>query len=234
MEWIFIYLTQLQGAVVRALGAELRAGGLGTMLLAFSLGAMHALTPGHGKIALVSYFLGQEARLSKGLRVALGAAFLHVVSGLIAFLVLRFLIMQGPSITGRASPSFTSFGYALLMIAGLVMIYQSWRPSRHDHGTKALTAGMGLLPCPLTISVLGFAWTQTSGIMVALVLVSLSLGIGFTFAFVALGAIVGRKAMGAAFAAYVPSLDRWARSMQAIAGGVIVAICTYMISSLFR
>ena len=40
----------------------------------------------------------------------------------------------------------------------------------HHDGVHALTAGVGLLPCPLTISVLGFAWTQGSAVMVGLVL----------------------------------------------------------------
>ena len=49
---LIAYLGSLQGDIVRDLAAQLRAGGLGTAVLAFSLGALHALTPGHGKAAL--------------------------------------------------------------------------------------------------------------------------------------------------------------------------------------
>ena len=55
----------------------------------------------HGKAALAAYFLGREARIGKGVRVALAAALLHVLSGLGAFLLLRFVVGQAVSITGR-------------------------------------------------------------------------------------------------------------------------------------
>jgi hypothetical protein len=37
---------------------------------------------------LAAYFLGREARIGKGVRIALVAALLHVLSGFTAFLVL--------------------------------------------------------------------------------------------------------------------------------------------------
>lgn len=111
-DWLIAYLGSLQGGIVGSLAGELRAGGLGTAWLAFALGAVHALTPGHGKTALAAYFLGTGARIGKGVRVALSAAFLHVLSGFGVFLVLRFLVGQVPSITGRGSPAFTVVGYA--------------------------------------------------------------------------------------------------------------------------
>jgi ABC-type nickel/cobalt efflux system permease component RcnA len=64
LDWLMTYLASLQGGIVRSLAAELRAGGLGTAMLAFALGALHALTPGHGKAALAAYFLGREAPLA--------------------------------------------------------------------------------------------------------------------------------------------------------------------------
>jgi ABC-type nickel/cobalt efflux system permease component RcnA len=163
LDWLMPYLASLQGGVLRNLAAELRAGSLGTAAFAFILGALHALTPGHGKAMLAAYFLGQEARIGKGLGVTLSAALLHVVSGFAAFLVLRVLLGQLPSMLGRNPPTFTVIGYGLIVLAGAVMLVQSLRPATgvHTHGgAVALTAGIGLLPCPLTISVLGFAWPR--------------------------------------------------------------------------
>ena len=118
-DWLFVWLGQVQGEIVRTLAAELRAGGLGTAGLAFGLGALHALTPGHGKTALAAYFVGHEARVAKGLRVALLAALLHVLSGFAVFLVLRFIVGQVPSLSGRGSPMFAVIGYGLIALAGL-------------------------------------------------------------------------------------------------------------------
>lgn len=233
LDWLIVYLGSLQGDIVRTLTAELRAGGVGTIALAFSLGALHALTPGHGKAALAAYFLGREARITKGLRMALTAALLHVLSGFVAFLVLRYVIAQVPSMTGRGSPTVTAFGYGLIIIAGVVMLYQSVRPVHaHHDGGHALTAGIGLLPCPLTISVLGFAWIQGSVLMVGLVLVSLALGISLTIGTVALLAILTRHALGATLAARLPNFERYARFVQGIAGALIVVIGLYTLSSL--
>jgi nickel/cobalt exporter len=232
-DWLIAWLGQIQGDIVRTLAAELRAGGVGTAGLAFALGALHALTPGHGKAALAAYFLGREAHLGKGLRIALLAALLHVLSGFVLFLVLRFVVGQVPSLSGRGSPTFAVVGYGLIIVAGLVMLAQAVRPvsSRHD-GAHAITAGIGLLPCPLTISVLGFAWIQSSAAMVGLVLISLALGISATIGLVALLAIIGRRSLGAAIAPMLPSFERYTRIIQASAGALIVAIGLITISSL--
>ena len=224
-----MWLGQLQGEVVRALAAELRAGGLGMAGFAFGLGALHALTPGHGKAALAAYFLGREAHIGKGLRVALLAALLHVLSGFAVFLVLRVALGQVPSLSGRGPPLFTAAGYGLIVVAGLLMIVQSLRLA-HAHGdpTHSLTAGIGLLPCPLTISVLGFAWVQSNWPSVVVVLISLALGIATTIGLVALLAIVARKGMSATIGALIPDLERWARFVQVGAGAVIVVLGLYM------
>ncbi len=232
-DWLMIYLGSLQGGIVRTLATELRAGGMGAMALAFALGALHALTPGHGKAALAAYFIGREARPGKGVRVALTAALLHVLSGLLAFLVLRFIIGQAPSISGRGSPAFTAFGYALIIAAGIVMVFQSVRPAHaHNDGAHTLTAGIGLLPCPLTISVLGFAWVQGSSLMVGMVLISLALGISLTIGIVALLAIRARNALGAMLGEHLPELERGARLVQGLAGALIIVIGLWTLSSL--
>jgi nickel/cobalt transporter (NicO) family protein len=222
-DW-FGYLAALQAEIVRALAAELRAGGFATVALAFALGALHALTPGHGKAALATYFLGTQARLGKGIAVALSAALLHVLSGFVVFLMFRFLVGRMPFAMGRPSAGFSLAGYALIGLAGIMMLVQSLRPSAHPHSAHALTAGVGLLPCPLTISVLGFAWVQSTAQMVALVLLSLTAGIATTIGMVALLAILFRSSVGATLMDRLPSIERNARVLQGVAGAVIVAI----------
>jgi len=228
-DWILAFLSGLQRSAVTGLAAELRAGGMFTAVLAFALGALHALTPGHGKAALAAYFLGREARIATGIRVALAAAFLHVIMGFVAFAVLRFIISQTPVMTTRGSPFFSITGYGLILFAGLVMIVQSLRSASTHAGPHVLTAGIGLLPCPLTITVLGFAWAQAIGPMVAVVLVALAAGIAFTIGIVALLAILGRRLLGHAFAERLPRFERNARILQGVAGAVIVALAAYAI-----
>lgn len=142
------------------------------------------MTPGHGKAALAAYFLGHEARLWKGVRIALIGAFMHVIMGLAVFLVFKLIIGQMPTMFGRSAPSFGALGCVFIVVAGMIMLVQSIRPMQsHSHGDHAITAGIGILPCPLTISVLGFAWSQGSAVMIALMVASLAFGIGMTTSF---------------------------------------------------
>src|SRR5262245_29714485 len=232
-DW-FAYLAHLQGEIVRSLAAELRAGGLFTAVLAFALGALHALTPGHGKAALAAYFLGQEAKLATGLRVTLAAAFLHVAMGALAFIVLTLIISQTPLMTARGSPFFAVTGYSLILLAGAVMLIQSVRPTPASAHPHVLTIGVGLLPCPLTITVLGFAWAQSAGPMVVLVLIALAGGIAFTIGTVALLSIIFRRILGQALAHRLSSFERWARALQGVAGVAIIVIATYSLWTALR
>ena len=228
-DWLLAFLSGLQRSAVTGLAAELRAGGAMTVVLAFALGALHALTPGHGKAALAAYFLGQEARVATGVRVALAAAFLHVFMGFFAFLVLSFVVSQTPLMTARGSPFFSVTGYGLILLAGFLMLIQSVRPMSAHAGPHVLTAGIGLLPCPLTITVLGFAWAQAIGPMVAVVLIALAAGIAFTIGLVALLAIVGRRLVGQSLVHRLPAFERGARVLQGAAGLVIVFLAAYAI-----
>jgi nickel/cobalt transporter (NicO) family protein len=225
-DWLIAWLGEIQAGVMSLLAGSMRAGSLGTAGFAFALGALHALTPGHGKSALAAYFLGREAKLGKGLRVALTAALLHVLSGFASFLMLRFLIGQAMPITDRGSPLFVTLGYGLIALAGAVMLVQSLRDRHRAHhdGAHALTAGIGLLPCPLTISVLGFAWAQSHGAMVAVVLLSLALGISLTIGLVAVLAIAARHALGASAGGYFLRFERSGCALQAVAGLAMIAI----------
>lgn len=225
LEWLTGWLGHLQGGIVQTLAGELRAGGLGAIGLAVALGALHALTPGHGKAALAAYLLGRESQVGKGLRIAMSAAMLHVLCGFAIFIVMRLVLGQAPTMLGRNAPAITAVGYAVIIAAGLIMVAQSLRTTHaHGDGANALTAGIGLLPCPLTISVLGFAWVQSSPAMVFAVLASLALGIALTISLVALVSIVARRSLGVALAAALPGIERWSRVLQGVAGAAIVAI----------
>lgn len=134
------------------------------MAVAVALGLIHALTPGHGKAVIFSHFLGQRANVLAGMRVAALAALTH---GTIAVLL---VLVAGRVITPLGRP--TRAGAWLEVIAGLIVaevgalyVVLSVRGFRHagdhGHGTEAsrplLAVAMGLLPCPLTIIVVGTA-----------------------------------------------------------------------------
>jgi len=109
------------------------------------------------------------------------------------------------------------------------MIFQSLRHASAAGQPHVLTAGIGLLPCPLTITVLGFAWAQGAGPMIVVVLIALASGIAFTIGVVALIAILSRRWLGHALAEKLPRFERAARYLQLAAGVAIVALAAYAI-----
>jgi hypothetical protein len=65
------------------------------------------------------------------------------------------------------------------------MLIQSLRRTPAAAHSHVLTVGVGRLPFPLTITVLGFAWAQSADGMVVFVLIALAAGIAFTIGTVA-------------------------------------------------
>src|SRR5262245_54866577 len=63
-DW-FGHLAAWQGEIVRTLAAELRSGGLMTAVLAFALGALHALTPGTARRRWLRTFWEPRPDLAK-------------------------------------------------------------------------------------------------------------------------------------------------------------------------
>lgn len=171
----------------------------------------------------------------KGVARHVVGALLHVLSGFAVFLALRYTVGQSPSFLERSSPGFIVVGYGLIVVSGVIMLVQSLRAGSSVHdGSHALTAGIGLLPCRPTISVLGFAWTQSSVAMVGLVVLSLALGISLTSGAVAVLAILARNTMGAVLAHRAHQFERGARIAQALAALAIIVIGTYAIAALLR
>jgi nickel/cobalt exporter len=127
----------------------------------------------------------------------------------------------------RGSPAFSLIGYGLVALAGFIMLIQSLRPTSVGVHPHILTMGIGLLPCPLTIMVLGFAWTQSTPGMVAVVLVSLACGIALTIGTVALSAIAARRIFDEAFLGNMLRLERPARYVQGVAATAVICVAAY-------
>lgn len=134
------------------------------MSVAVALGMVHALTPGHGKAVIFSYFLGQSASPLTGVRVAAGAAATHGTIAVLLVLVAGRVISPlgrpagaGAWLEAAAGLIVAAIGalYVVLSLRGLL-----W-PTSHSHAAKGshpfLAIAMGLLPCPLTIIVVGSA-----------------------------------------------------------------------------
>jgi len=186
----------LYSSMAKGLG-DVSAGDATAMALAMGaailFGALHALMPGHGKTVLVSYHLGQPARLTEGF--ANGAILILTHVGLALILVLAgFAVISKAFAYGGRTPQFEMASGALVALLGAYLL---WRTARHDHNTaprngKTLAFVTGLIPCPLTTFIMTCALAR--GMLGAglAVTAAMTLGMIATIAGITLLAIFAR------------------------------------------
>ena len=186
----------LYGGMASGLG-EVADGDLGAIFAAMAaamlFGAVHALMPGHGKTVLVSYHLGQPAKLREGVANGAILALTHV--GLALVLVLAgFAVISKAFAYGGRTPQFEAASGILIAVIGAFLL---WRPLRsthyaHAHDGKTLALVTGMIPCPLTTFVMSYALAR--GMLVAGLAVTAAMTVGMiaTIGGVALAAVFAR------------------------------------------
>ena len=103
------------------------------VLLAAGLGALHALTPGHGKALAAAYLVGSRGTIRNA--VALGGivTFTHTFSviliGLVALFASQYIV------PGVLAPALSLTSGALIVGLGLWLLWTRWpgRARTHDH-----------------------------------------------------------------------------------------------------
>jgi ABC-type nickel/cobalt efflux system permease component RcnA len=211
MDWyyeLFSLLVSFQKVLKENLSDHLRAvadtGQLAPsiVMLAVGLGMIHALTPGHGKAVVVSYFIGKQARPLEGFSLAARVALSHTVSAILLVLLFGQVVSLFGRPSGAASIVQTT-SYALIAVIGAYYLYRAIQSSdlHPDHHCRSsasiLPYAVGVLPCPLTMLVVGHAialGAYITGLMLAgLIGVGAALTIG---AFGTVGIIARRGLLG--------------------------------------
>lgn len=195
------------------LGELLRSGEMGAgavliaLAVAFGLGAMHALSPGHGKTIVAAYLVGTRGNFRHAVYLGGMVTFTHTVSvfglGLATLFLSRYVLPDRIfPVLGAAS------GISIVWIGGLLL----WRRARafrdhrhphphHDHEHRhahenevtmanllALGASGGLVPCPSALVLLLSAVALRRVGFGILLLVAFSAGLAVVLA--AIGALV--------------------------------------------
>jgi nickel/cobalt transporter (NicO) family protein len=222
----------LHQSVHTALTAAMRGSiaGVGSlaipMFFAMALGALHALTPGHGKSVIVSYFLGRDARLAAGIGAGLKVAAGHVLLAalLVALFGMAVAMMGRP--TGAAA-ALHVLAHVAIAVSGAWLLYNALRRPR---GTAAvdrhqvIPALAGLIPCPLTMLLLIYALATTSFMVTVLLVMALGVGIAVTIGGIGLVAILARRFMVAPLDPNHGWYPRIARSLEIASAGVILLV----------
>jgi nickel/cobalt exporter len=205
MENIVAIQRWLYGGMASGLGDV--AGGdtyaiVAAMAAAVLFGAVHALMPGHGKTVLVSYHLGQSAKLREGVTNGAILALTHVGLALILVLAGFSLISRAFAYGGR-TPQFEVASGVLIAVIGAFLLWRSLRTDDHAHAKDGSTLAFvtGTIPCPLTTFIMSYALAR--GMVAAGLAVTAAMTVGMIVT-------IGGIALAAAFARdrFMGLLDR--------------------------
>ena len=147
------------------------------MLAAFAFGAVHALSPGHGKTLVAAYLVGSRGTARHAVLLGLMVTFTHTISvfalGLVTLYLSRFVLPE------TITPVLGAISGMTIVWVGATLLYRRTVGRRvpppppglaHDHGDGrvhthvpeevtaggliALGASGGLVPCPSALVLL--------------------------------------------------------------------------------
>ncbi|MFY8105536.1 MAG: nickel/cobalt transporter [Elstera sp.] len=241
----------------RRLLIDLRDGGSWLTLLtavgaAFLYGVFHAAGPGHGKMLVISYFLGREARLGEGVGMGVRIALTHVASALLIVAALFLLFDGKPAPDFESSREIRLIAYAGIIALGLWFLLEAAERVRtgraadcgHDHShdhhhhghghdqaslspsdrwRARLTGWMaGAVPCTGAIIVLIFCAANGLWLVGLLMVSAIAVGMALTMTGLGLLTLLGRGWVSR-WAHSAPRAGFWSLVI-ALAGPALVTI----------
>ncbi len=211
---------------------------------AFLYGVLHTLGPGHGKFVIVSYFVGREASVWRGLVMASQIALTHVIAAVILVWLTDAAVrlMFGAS-TGELYWT-RLISYAVLAAIGLWMLLQAVAAMRgraqpvghgHQHHPHAgrqqglLSLGVGLAPCTGAILVMLFAIANDVLFAGAIMVGAIGLGMALTMFVIGVAAILARGALVRRLEHDSRRVGRWQTGLEFTGALVIVLFSTALL-----
>ncbi|HVY12051.1 MAG TPA: hypothetical protein VHB73_00640 [Alphaproteobacteria bacterium] len=185
------------------------------LLLSFGYGIFHVLAPGHGKVIVTSYFIGNEAKWTDGVWAGLIMSVGHTITA-VGVVVLLYLIMGLTQFGVLADARYVELlGYGLIAAIGFWLLSKALRNTpecgachahghHHDHAHhhhsvtqsrsgKSLFAVASLVPCSGSMIILLF--TAVNGVLWAgvLAVIAIALGMWLTIAIIGTVSILLRR-----------------------------------------
>jgi nickel/cobalt transporter (NicO) family protein len=164
------------------------------LLAAFGWGALHALSPGHGKAMVAAYLVGTRGTARHAAALGAIVTVTHTAGvfalGLVTLLLSQFVVPE------QLYPWLTLVSGVLVVVVGGGVLRSRIRAARrrrehhaHDHhhedqvtmrGLLAMGASAGLIPCPSALVVLLGAISQHQVALGLLLITAFSLGLAAT------------------------------------------------------
>lgn len=182
------------------------------LLAAFGLGAIHALSPGHGKTIVAAYLVGSRGTFRHAVFLGGMVTFTHTVSVFLLGFVTLFLSRR--IMPERLFPVLGAISGLAIVWVGTTLLWQRirhWRAHRrhhhhdHDHhhpvpdggvtlaGLAALGVSGGLVPCPSALVLLLSAVSLGRVGLGLLLLVGFSAGLAVVLTGIGVAAVYARN-----------------------------------------
>ena len=113
------------------------------LVIAFAYGVVHAFGPGHGKFVIVSYFLGREARVVRGVAMAVQIAVVHVIAAVVVVWLADAVLRSGFGIGLADVPGVRAASFLIIVAIGVYMLYRAVQTSRSGEPEAAGSHGHG-------------------------------------------------------------------------------------------
>jgi nickel/cobalt exporter len=193
------------------------ASGQGVLLLlllaAFGWGALHALSPGHGKAMVAAYLVGTRGTARHAVALGATVTVTHTIGvfalGVVALALSQYVLPEDlyPWLT-------LASGLMVLVIGtGVLLARIRWARERdhrahtgHDHhhappdrvswrGLIGMGTAAGLIPCPSALVVLLGALSQHEVALGLILILAFSLGLAATLTALGLGVVYAKRAL---------------------------------------
>ena len=229
--------TEATGGFARVF--EDAASGRGVLLLlllaAFGWGALHALSPGHGKAMVAAYLVGTRGRARHAIALGGAVTVTHTI-GVFALGVVTLALSQYV-LAEDLYPWLTLISGLMVVTVGGAVLRSRLRHARahaggkhhhhhhhHDHdlswkGLIGMGAAAGLIPCPSALVVLLAAISQHEVGLGLLLIVAFSLGLAGTLAGLGLAVVYARNVIPPRLAA-----GRLVAALPAVSALLIVTV----------
>jgi nickel/cobalt transporter (NicO) family protein len=184
------------------------ASGEGVLLLllltAFGWGALHALSPGHGKAMVAAYLVGTRGTARHAVVLGATVTVTHTI-GVFALGVVTLALSQYV-LPEDLYPWLTLVSGLLVVVIGFGVLRSRFRKAKqhhhhhhhHDHdlswkGLLGMGTAAGLIPCPSALVVLLAAISQHEVALGLLLITAFSLGLAGTLTVLGLAVVSARK-----------------------------------------
>ncbi len=185
------------------------------LLIAFAYGIVHTLGPGHGKAVVISYFVGRQGSLVRGIGMGCRIAFFHVISAIAIALLADVGIRQATGAVPSDVRWLQQISYAGIVLVGAYLLWGTARaafprpgmPSAHAHGCSCaahthehgraerglLSLAVGAIPCSGAILILCYGLANDLLATSIALVAAISLGMAVAMSAIGVTAVYGSR-----------------------------------------